>query len=570
MSKGTVQAPPELHLPISLLAQYIFFLSRRPISSSNTSYLNSRLSGLKALGSVLETAGIPSLQRGVRRLQAIRPAAFQRMVHDIQLDLKPLASSAAELPADVVVSHAPLNAELAADLGRALLVFGPAIGIGDEIMCFPLPRWLQATRPGLEVTVASAYEDLWRRVRGVDRLLPYADHLSLFKALRGEPPYDGFDLVVLVEFETPELHPAILTDARLPLYVEIALGQRSARVVDNRRRWLHRMERPEGYFENYYSGLFQIARWLGLEADRGSRFASVLEDTEGPRRSRSREADAPLAIVVSPFTSKYDPSRIYWSHLISSLVAPSEPRPVRFLLDTGKGAATERFALAVQRSAAARVGANVSVELAPADGRRHLTLDGLLRVMEGADVVLCADTWSAHAAPLMGCTSLVVARPELEPWRVPHPRSFYFDAEDPIDDVIHGLRQVLRHCGLGGAAGRAPFPPPAARRLDVLTERLQLEFASGRAAGGAANWRGLYEEFLSAYGTAIGDLHRWPPEFCSLLADTAYDRPLRGPEAGRPPAALLRHLQDQLERWQNTNLRKYLRLSRTGAGEPRP
>lgn len=114
--------PNEQRLPVLLLSQYLYFLSRRPISESNLHFLLSRLQGLQSLAPIFAGSGHPVLERVVLQLRQLHPAAFRRIAAALQLTLIPLARGARQLPEDVVVQDAAPDAEWLAGLSRALLV----------------------------------------------------------------------------------------------------------------------------------------------------------------------------------------------------------------------------------------------------------------------------------------------------------------------------------------------------------------------------------------------------------------------------------------------------------------
>jgi ADP-heptose:LPS heptosyltransferase len=539
----------EHQLPFALLSHYLFFLTRRPISQSNRHYLESRLLGLKSLREELARAAVPEAETALQLLAALQPASFQRLAPGLQLALLPFMRATAALPRDVVVADGPPAGGLEAGVRRVLLVLGPGIGIGDEIMLFPLPRWLREARPHCQVTVLTAYPGLWDRVLAVERVLCYSGHLELLRALRGEAPYDGYDLHVLADFESPELHSAICAEGRPDLFLELSIGHRSAWLVDNRRRWLHRMVHATPYFENYYSGLHQVLRCLGLSPHTAGRFDGLV----GRQDARPREA---LRIFASPFTSKYNPSQSYWNRLLGALAAGGRERPLILALDAGKNAVTERFAIALRRALAARVPAGVTVEIARSEGSRFLSLPGVFRELEAAHAVVCTDSFAAHAAPLFGCTTLVVATAGLENWRVPFAGSYYFRAEDRVDEVGVAMRQAL------GGATAAQLSQAESRLVD-LSRRLE-ELFDAKPADAAA-FRAAYLDFARTHRLVIEGLHRYPPELAALLYDVEHQAALRSPEAdgngGAAAPAMMLHLRDQWERWQNSNLRKFLRRS---------
>ena len=154
---------------MSLLCSYLFFLSRRPVSRSNLHYLARRLAGLKSLSEKLDAAGSPDLSAIAKQLKMIQPANFPTLSRALQFQLA-LTQKPVTIPAHYIVSVRPPRPGLIADAQRLLLILGPAIGIGDEIILFPLPRWIKATRADIEVVVMSGYPGLWERVEGVDDL----------------------------------------------------------------------------------------------------------------------------------------------------------------------------------------------------------------------------------------------------------------------------------------------------------------------------------------------------------------------------------------------------------------
>jgi hypothetical protein len=186
--------------------------------------------------------------------------------------------------------------------------------------------------------------------------------------------------------------------------------------------------------------------------------------------------------------------------------------------------------------------------------------------MERAQVVICADSFAGHAGPLFGCTTLVIANAGLENWRVPLPGVYYFAAEAPIESVIAGMRQVLDRL----ETRRPPDPDVKPRnsaaewRLERSTRRLERLFEVPLDSQFHAVCS-AYRGFASAYRQVVGHLAEWSGEFGSLFADVPYADQVRVPIVGDEIPADLRpdvmlHLLDDWQKWQNTNLRKYLGL----------
>lgn len=538
--------PPHLHLPVLMLSHYLYFLTRRPISKSNLSYLESRLAGIKSLGEVLEPGQVPGVAEVLRQMAGLHPAGFERVSSNLQFALLPLLRAGAFFPPDLVVEDAPPEPGWLMPHRRVLFVLGPGIGVGDELILAPLPRWLKQVNPALEITTLSGYRDIWDRVRDVDRALVYQDFREILAALRGEAPHERYDLVIFADFEAPELFMGVASDSRVPRYLEISLGSRSAFLVDNRSRWLHRILHLTPYGENFYAGLHQMLRRLGLRPRDGDRFEGVMA------RKDRRPADH-LRLFVSPFTSKYEPSHGYWSTLLGQIGAGGHPRPIRMVLDGGKNLATERFASALARSAQALVGRGVEVQVAAPDGGRALTLGGVFDQLQESHAVICADSFASHAAPLFGCNALVVMRAGVENWRAPFPGSFYFDGSAPARAVGTRMRELLHALDRPlSAADRLARFTQAELRIEQLAREVE-SFLDAAAPPPAKQLRQAFGE--------LAELSRAAAE-AKGLPDLAapWKRHAEDPGAEALPEPLLLHLRDQFERWRNTNELKLLRM----------
>jgi hypothetical protein len=201
----------------------------------------------------------------------------------------------------------------------------------------------------------------------------------------------------------------------------------------------------------------------------------------------------------------------------------------------------------------------VTHAVAELDDAGRLSLSGVFAELRRTEVALCADSFVAHAAPRYGCTTLVVASPGLENWRVPSGRSFYFDADRPIGDLIAAMRQILELHGLG-SAGR-PEVGEAERRMAQADADLLHAVTNGV---GVDEVRGAYERFNAAHAEVIARVAEWPAAAAPLAADYAYDLPARSLNGGdATPRGLeddtRRFVQNHLLVWRNTNLHKYVR-----------
>src|SRR5262245_32840191 len=193
--------PANLRLPIGLLSSYLFFLLRRPISASNIHYLEQRLRGFRSLIPMLETAESEELRAVAQRLRQLQPGNFARTAQDLQFRLLALASHVT-IPPDFIISGDRPAASPFSSVRKVAIVTGPAMGIGDEIILFPLPSWIKAMNPGVQISMVSGYADLWNGVNNVDHVLHYRTHRELLDVLR-----DDADLILFADFEKPGLVP---------------------------------------------------------------------------------------------------------------------------------------------------------------------------------------------------------------------------------------------------------------------------------------------------------------------------------------------------------------------------
>lgn len=547
---------PDRQLAATILLRYLFFLRRRPISSSNRHFLVERVAGLRSLGALFADRSDALMDRVAALVRGLTPATLAHVSREIESTLTPLLSrSAAD---DVLVSRRPPDARVLSASRRIDVVLGPGIGIGDEVICLPIPGWLRTAAPEAEIRVRSTRPQLWSSAAGATAVHPYSDYRSLVHALQG----DGADLVVLVDFEKPAVVPGVTRRGSPARFVELSLGARSLEVFDGEARTLHELDRQVPYHANYYDFVVHALRWLGTKAAVHDRLATPRRPPGGVR-----------TVAVSPFTSKYEPSEAAWSTLVGTLAVASWAGAVRFVFDPGPSLATERFAVALARSIRARAGREIACDVASEAPARTRGLAGVLRLLEEADVVIAADSFAAHAAPLAGCTALVLANRALRHWRVPRAPVFYFDDETAPDVVARGMRRALaaadRHFERAGET--RPWTTSVGAALAANTARLVTRLDTTPAEPACA-WLGEYETCAAALRELVSEVDDWPEDFLPLLADRPYHRLLPRLSSARRLAerpgwadALSTHAAHLVGQWENSNLYKYLVLAARSA-----
>ena len=500
---------PELRLPATLLSRYLFFLGRRPVSAANAHYLTSRIAALQSLAPLFDDA------RVTRALRALTPANLFRLAPQIQHALQP--QLATDTPRDLVAtSHAP-DASFWNGVQRLLVIYGPAIGIGDEILASSIPRALRKLAPS--VTVMTAYDGLWDRVQPGEQVERYRDLSTIFGQLRG----DAYDTIFYVDFEPAGLVTTMAHEPRVQRFVELSLGTRLLTVLDSSTRRLHQMPGTSPYHENFYRTLEQMLAWLGTSAE--------------PRDHESR-VNEPL-IVASPFTSKEEPSEKLWSGVLAAIARRGE----RLVLDTGPNSATRAFAQDLRD--ALRAG-GARAELA-ANGRAA-SIGEMLDLVATARAVVTADSYLAHAGPVLGAKTFVIARQGLEPWRVPAAGSFYF-------------RSAAEPKTIGDAIGALLIEPRVSPRQRIECTVLRdaasaLDFAAPRDA-----LLGAWQRCFDAHNAVVAALPDWPAVFAPMLEDERYGRLMpRVPVSdGVGDDELRAHLASRFADCAGSNLWKFVR-----------
>jgi hypothetical protein len=545
----------DLELPLVYLRRYLFYLSRRPISVSNLHYRSARLEGLKSLSTLFSGRSHPVAERACNLLDALTPANISQLAHTAELQLRRIVPF--PRPRDLVVTTEAPSEDFFQGVRRVLLAFGPGIGIGDEIICLPVPGRLK--RLDLEVTVLTAYSGLWDGIAGVHAIETYQSGRHLIKILRSSGSRSPWDLVVMVDFETPGLSLPMHREPKVDKYIEISLGNRSCVALDKSRSRTHHMVPFDPYFKNFYNSLDHTGSWLGVKAQPLDR-EQIVE-----RRVNVNKDKRDFVVLVSPFTSKQDPFPAYWAELLAAICIEDSETGLRFVFDTGPNQMTESFGQEVMRAARAQAPWNVRFEFARAK-RRYASLEDILECLKVADLVTAADSYLAHAAPIFGVPALVVARRGTEIWRVPESRNFYFGISEPIARTAAAMQVILRELIHGNRGEREETglrERAECQRLIRAGQRVHLLLSDGKEVT-AATLHDAWSEFHAAYSRVAFERGAWPRAFDGLIQDKEYDYLISpwpeafGAESAPLPRDLLLHLRDHFAEWRNSNLQKYL------------
>jgi hypothetical protein len=538
-----------LLLPVLLLKNYLHFLSRRPISGSNLHFKTGRIASLQTLAPFLLSSGVESIEDCVAMLRALTTTNLARFAPQILRGLHRYKEP--ELPRNIVVSNSPPPPAFFNSVRRAVIILGQGIGIGDEILTFPLASALRRRMPAdASLSVLSSYRDLWRDVEGVESQGLYDGLGELVEKMR----CGDYDLVAMVDFERPGLLSTLCKEPAVTRYIELAMGLRELSALDKAACRVWKLEHPDPYFANFYHHMERMRVWLGDEQPHPSdrSMAAV------PKTGAGRE----IAIYVSPFTSKEDPSQQFWSELLLAML-PEELSPgltVRFEIDSGANYATGAFARELAESIEMAGRAGVSARAASTIGVAGslLSLADAMQRIAKTDIVVTSDSFPAHAGQLYGKLTLVLAREGVENWRAPAPGNFYLRAGAPIADLIDQARVLLSDLGETCVIETSVARTPAIRALRRSAHDLHCAFDLADAEIDCEALRRAWTESREATLEVVMEAENWPSGYSVLLADNDYRNLLPVFPAGDvTSAASLLHLRCRAAEWRNSNLLKY-------------
>ena len=259
---------PDLILPITLLVRYLIFFSRRPVSASNTGFLTSRIASLLTLAPLLEDSGCPRAMAIAARLKELAPVNMKLKLPELMQLTDRFLSTV--LPVETL--RLQQLSESFFDVKKILIIFGPAIGIGDEMIFFPLPQWLQRRCPQCQITVMSCYDGLWNPSHNLE-IKPYREMAELLDALQSES-----DLTILADFEKPGILPAIsqAQASEMGRFMEISLGTCHLETYDPRFPSYFQTTKQSHSAINFYHTLDQLMREVGLAPQPEDRSTSLL------------------------------------------------------------------------------------------------------------------------------------------------------------------------------------------------------------------------------------------------------------------------------------------------------
>jgi ADP-heptose:LPS heptosyltransferase len=434
---------------------------------------------------------------------------------------------------------------------RILVTVGPNIGIGDQLILFPLVQALRARFPAALIESLSSHASLWELCPAVDRAVQAADDLlAIPVAARDLLAQERDALVVFTEFASAPFYRNLEVVPGFDRFVYVDSGARCGRLVDQRRGAVRELEGdPE---QSIFEFCGAARHWLGL--------AAAGEPYGAAAAARWRPLRAPRVVYLNPFSSK-DHARIsplWWSRVLAEAAAGG---PIAATIFAGTNEECRRFARAI---AAGLGGSGCTAAL---HGERAVPSVGeTITAAMHSDAVLGLDTFTGHLPMLCATRAVVVffdgRGGSWDGWRSPHAGVLDACVTDEPEAVGRLLRRLL-------------FPPPpevrrAAGRLHRLTRWLERQIGAPRRPPVRVD--DLLVR-IDALRRALAAWGRADPALAATFADAppvlgeSLERVLRGMSpATRLDEPLRRHLLVPLRLWRQSNLCRYARLCAAASG----
>jgi ADP-heptose:LPS heptosyltransferase len=469
---------------LHLLRAYQGVICARPLDAGNLEFLESLVSASQAFARALQHAPRTGLHDRAEVKRVIELVEQQTSVNakttsaEIVARMGNLLGRSGNGGSSRLYLRGPLQ-PLSADYEAVTVLFGPALGLGDQITFFPFLDAIARHCAGARITILTLYPNLWRRLLPQVKDVSYRRRpLRPFVHLESSCRKCQRELVIVADFESFEMHRKVVRQHRGRDIFEIALGRRAAWFSGGGSAWIRHYD----FFSHVdREGNYDIMKRVREQLIPATAGAAAWHPVSSPARCVDRDT---VVVLVNPFTSKkssLDPSD--WCRILRrmrAIVAPS--LAIRALIYPGVHEWSRGYATAIcadlandRRLTAVLLDAPSGSALTPFDGLPRL-VDSLGHV----DVCLTLDTFTAHLVPLFSIPTLVITTHENRDFWVPASRSFYFVLERRTErrlDEIGELLAALPPQSRSGAAtqlSELPDTSAAARHhLVPLIDRLQ-------------------------------------------------------------------------------------------------
>lgn len=536
---------------LHLLWVYESIIAVRPLDRGNQGFLRALIRSARLLGDELErvepqdaadAARTAALASCLRRQGPANGAAVAR---DALARIRLLHRDAGERLVPEALYLDRLLAPLRERYAAIQVVFGPGIGMGDEITFHGLVAALARRYPASALTIFDVYPGLWSlllpRARSHDyRGHPWRPFRFLERERRAEAR--GPTLVVAADFDGYCLHGRVIGRRPERDVLEIALGLRKAWLRRGDSPWVETHHFPAPRFASHYTMLSELAGALLGPEHRPPAWAPLSGERHGRRASAER------ALLLNPLSSKPVPlGPADWRAMLSSALdalPPAARLRVHVFTGVDDDARAEARRLTEHLAREPRVSAQL---LAAPDGGALTPANGLAAVasvLREVDLCVTIDTFTAHLAPLLRVPTVVVALRENRAFWVPSRHAFYTTIDEAARELPLFVARIVE-----APARRPRALRSAAGGLVASTDRALAAGASLDRIEAIRTELARYLLALHAASPERGRCQRWL-RFFTRLAAAAKQTPVEPTD-----------LEDFVQRFADSDLVKLASLS---------
>src|SRR5688500_12119936 len=217
---------------LHVLEVYQAIITARPLEMGNREFSQCLINASQSLGSTLLNTPRSSLTTSAE-LRTIRELIGKQTTANAKSVAARLLANIAELKkqngreknSSRPYFRGPLP-QLTGNYTRVTVIFGPALGLGDQITFFQFLRKLMSSCPQASLTIFTLYPNLWRHLLPEARELSYRGRpLRPFLQLKLAGKQDQSsekELVIFADFECFNFHWKIVAHAPSRDIIEIA------------------------------------------------------------------------------------------------------------------------------------------------------------------------------------------------------------------------------------------------------------------------------------------------------------------------------------------------------------
>ena len=519
-------APMHAGDALHLLWVYESIIATRPLSRGNREFLGMLLASARAIAAYLDRVQpfgkLNDVVETVRR-QTLDDAVAQ--ARKILNSIRHVRGEQDPRGTRTLYLRRPLPA-LRTSYGRIAVVFGPGLGMGDEITFLHLLRRLSARFPDAALSVFNLYPGLW------SQLIPRVTEVQY----RGKPLRPFVDLamggteagpllVIVVDFDCYYFHENGLPRRNDQDVVEISLGLRKAWASRGASPWVDVEEFPQ-HVSNYATVAAMTDRLLGPAPD---------EPIWAPVVTRTRAYGSVMNVLLNPHSSKPVPlDAARWVSLFDSLARSLRGRTLEVTVLPGlEETSRADSATIVDALAASGIQARLFKP-----GRGDTTPYNAIPLLTSAlwqfDLCITIDTYTAHLVPLFDVPTLVIALKRNSPFWVPAPRVIHLTTATIDHELAPVVARLVGHKAIpparsASASALVRAVDEACRQADAEAfERIYAALSQYHATMEARGERAEGTRWLRFWSRAMGAARREPvaaellAPYPRLFADTVF------------------------------------------------